>query len=121
MFSGAIRHELLTAAYEQNNAPRVLAFFKGFLSEEAALAPNSQGEPDRGVTPEKIPLESLAAPGRAKTAAAPGAPAEKPTFTRAEIATFYADCARGKFRGRDAERNRIEAQIFEAEREGRIR
>jgi hypothetical protein len=121
LFSGAIRHELLKAAYEQNNTPRVLAFFKGFLSEEAALAPKIQGEPDQGATPDKIPLESLAAPGRAKTAAATGAPAEKPTFTRAQIAKFYADAAAGKYRGREAERNRIEAQIFDAEREGRIR
>jgi hypothetical protein len=122
VFSGAIRHELLTAAYEQNNTPRVLAFFRGFLAEEAALAPAPKGEPAPvGATPDKIPLETLAAPGRAKTAAAPGAPAEKPTFTRAQISQFYADSAAGKYRGREAEKNRIEAQIFEAEREGRIR
>ena len=38
-FSGAIQHELLTAAYEQNQTPQVLAFFNGFLAQEAALAP----------------------------------------------------------------------------------
>lgn len=122
MFSGAIRHQLLTAAYEQNNTPRVLAFFKGFLSEEAAMAPRPDPDP-ADVASGKIPLETFAAPGRAKTAAAPsgGAPAEKPSFTRAAIAKFYADSAAGKYRGREAEKNRIEAQIFEAEREGRIR
>lgn len=122
LYSGAIRHQLLTAAYEQNNTPRVLAFFKGFLSEEAATAPALSEPAPAGVSPDKIPLENFAAPGRAKTAAAPSsAPVEKPIFTRATIARFYADSAAGKYRGREAEKNRIEAQIFDAEREGRIR
>jgi hypothetical protein len=119
-FSGAIRHELLTAAYERNDTPRVLAFFNGFLAQEAALAPATTGAPapaDDG----KIPLDTFAAPGRAKTAAASGAPVEKPTFTTAQISQFYADSSRGKFRGKEAEYNRIEAQIFEAQREGRVR
>ena len=124
-FSGAIRHELLKAAYEQNDAPRVLAFFRRFLSDEAASDPaiTHQGnEPDTtGEQPDKIPLVDLAAPGRAKTAATSSVPVEKPTFTHAQIAKFYTDCANGKFRGRDEERTRIEKQIFDAQREGRIR
>ncbi|RZN09640.1 hypothetical protein CWO91_16565 [Bradyrhizobium genosp. SA-3] len=119
LFSGAIRHSLLKAAYEQNDTPRVVAFFKGFLSQEAALVPAT--EPAPGATPDKIPLETFAAPGRAKTAAASGAPAEKPTFTHAQIATFYTDVRRGAYRGREQEKDRIERQIVEAGREGRIR
>jgi hypothetical protein len=119
LFSGAIRHSLLKAAYEQNDTPRVVAFFKGFLSQEAALVPAT--EPAPGATSDKIPLETFAAPGRAKTAAASGAPAEKPTFTHAQIATFYTDVRRGAYRGREAEKDRIERQIVEAGREGRIR
>lgn len=98
LFSGAIRHELLKAAYEQNDTPRVLAFFKGFLAQEAASAPAPYGQTQpapadatQGDASGKIPLETFAAPGRAKTAAATGAPAEKPTFTHAQIAKFYAD------------------------------
>ncbi len=122
LFSGAIRHQLLTAAYERNDTPRVLAFFKGFLAEEAASAPAPNEPAPVDATSGKIPLENFAAPGRAKTAAAPTlAPAEKPTFTRAFISKFYADAAAGKYRGKEAEKNRIEAQIFDAEREGRIR
>lgn len=122
-FSGAIRHSLLSAAYEQNNTPRVLAFFNGFLANEAALAPAPTGgvpdptEDNSG----KVPLETFAAPGRAKTSAATGAPVEKPTFTATQISKFYADSAAGKFRGREAEYNRLDAQIVEAGREGRIR
>lgn len=120
-YSGVIRHELLKAAYERNDSPRVLAFFNGFLAEEAAVAPAEQG-PDLGTTVvPKVPLQELAAPGRAKTGAATGAPAEKPFFTRAQITQFYADSAAGKYKGRDADRERIEKQIFEATREGRLR
>jgi hypothetical protein len=119
-YSGVIRHELLKAAYSRNDSPRVLAFFKGFLAEEAAVDP-ANAETGRSAAPAKPSLEQFAAPGRAKTAAATGAPAEKPVFTRADIAKFYADSAAGKFRGKEAEKDRLEAQIFEAEREGRIR
>lgn len=118
-YSGAIRHNMLKAAYEQNDAPRVLAFFKGFLSEEAALAP-ATSEDGRVSDSAKIPLEQFAAPGRAKTAAASRAPAEKPVITRAQIAKFYADVAAGKYRGRDAEKAKAEEQLQAALREGRV-
>jgi len=123
MYSGAIRHELLKTAYAQNNTPRVLAFFKGFLDQEAAFVPQG-GEPHQAGDLQidgKVPLESFAAPGRAKTSAAGQAPVEKPIISRAQISQFYADSASGKYRGRDAEKTRLEAMIFDAEREGRIR
>jgi hypothetical protein len=119
-YSGVIRHEMLKVAYERNDAPRVAAFFNGFLAEEAATDP-AREETGRTQAPAKPSLQNFAAPGRAKTAAASGAPAEKPIFTRAQIAKFYAESASGKFRGKEAEKDRLEAQIFEAEREGRIR
>jgi hypothetical protein len=121
-FSGVIKHQLLSAAYEQNNTPRVAAFFNGFLASEAAPAPqDGNPQPDPTVVETgKIPLESLAAPGRAKTAA-PSGPVEKPTFTAAQVSKFYADSAAGRYRGREEEKNRIDAQIIEAGREGRIR
>lgn len=120
-YSGAIRHDMLKAAYAQGDAHRVLAFFNGFLSEEAAVAPVG-GEPDKSVTRvPKVPLQDLAAPGRAKTAAAGSAPAEKPIITRAQVAAFYADVAAGRYRGRDDAKNKAEAEIFAAQRDGRIR
>lgn len=117
-YSGAIRHELLKVAFERNNTPQVLAFFNGFLAEEAATDP-ARREPDQG-RQAQIPLETLAAPGRAKSSAA-SAPAEKPSFTRAQIASFYAQVGAGKYRGRDAEKDKLERQIFDAQRDGRIR
>lgn len=119
-FSGAIRHDMLKAAYAQGNASRVLAFFNGFLAEEAATSPD-RGEPVTGMRVPKVPLESLAAPGRAKSAASTSGPAEKPIFTRAQIAAFYADVAAGRYRNKDADKAKLEGQIFDAQREGRIR
>lgn len=126
-YSGATRLDLLRSAYERNDGPRVLNFFKGFLAEEAAKSPASGGQalltpaprPEAPVT--KVNLVELAAPGRAKTPAAASAPVEKPLITRAQIAQFYRDVLAGKYRGRDADKTRLEGMIFEAERDGRIR
>jgi len=111
----------LKAAYAANDAPRVLAFFNGFLAEEAASTPPAPApDPAAPVAP-KVPLETFAAPGRAKSAATPLVPPEKPTISRADVTKFYEDLRRGVYRGRDEEKARIEAMIFEANRDGRIR
>jgi hypothetical protein len=119
MYSGAIKHDLLRAAYAQSNSPRVLSFFKGFLDQEAAYVP--QGQEPQPAANGKLSLEAFAAPGRAKTSATTNVPVEKPVITRAQISQFYADSAAQKYRGRETEKNQLEAMIFEAEREGRIR
>lgn len=126
-YSGAIRKELLSAAFNRNDASRVAAFFKGFISDEAATNPAYAGAGSdiafSGKTqeaPKKTPLEAFAAPGRAKTAAA-NAPAEKPFFTHAQVSQFYSDVRRGAYRGREEEKERLETQIFSAQRDGRIR
>lgn len=127
VFSGAIRHDLLKAAFDRNDTGRVAAFFSGFLAEEAAVG-SAGAQPHQTsttpVTPEgtgKVPLERLAAPGRAKSAASASLPAEKPVFTSAQISQFYVDKQRGKYRGKEAEADRLEQQIIEAGREGRVR
>jgi len=118
-YSGAIRHEMLRSAFGRNDSTRVINFFKGFLAETAATAPAAK-EP--GPAEPKTPLRNLAAPGRAKsTAAPPSAPAEKPSFTASQIQKFYSDKALGKYRGREAEAKKLEADIFAAQQEGRIR
>jgi hypothetical protein len=119
-YSGVIKHQLLKKAWSEHNGPRVLAFFTGFLSEEAAVAPLT-AEPVLSLAPApaKVPLESLAAPGRAKTAAAP-APAEKPYFTRAQVTQFYTEVAAGKWRGREQDKAKLEREIHLASREGRL-
>lgn len=121
-YTGVNRKSLMMQAFERNDAPRVLAFFRGFHAEVAATAPAGSRTDEEANASGKVPLESLAAPGRAKSAAAPtGAPSEKPTYTRAQIGQFYRDVRDGKYRGREAEQANIEADIFTAGPEGRIR
>jgi hypothetical protein len=64
-------------------------------------------------------LEDFAAPGRARSAPQT-TPPEKPFYSQASIAKFYADKLAGKFRGREAEVAQVEADIFQAQHEGRI-
>ena len=122
-FTGAIRHEQLKAAWGRNATPQAEAFFKGFLAEEAAT------NPARGrLAPARAPsngsprpsLEDFAAPGRAKSAATGTVPAEKPVYTRPQITKFYTDCAAGRWKGREEERKRIDADIQLAGIEGRV-
>lgn len=118
MFSGQTRMSMLKKAEAQNDAVRVAAFFKGYLQEAAAVAPQKQ-VPTEPVK-KQVSLEKLAAPGRPMTAA-PGRPADQPTtISRAQISQFYADKAAGKFRGKEREADAFEREIFEANRDGRI-
>jgi len=118
--SGAKRQDMLNAAFEANQSPRVLAFFQEFLRGHQN-APTA-GQQQAATPAPKTSLDSLAAPGRAKTAAAPEAPAPaKPIYTAAQINQFYRDSAQGKYRGREEEKNRIEQDIFLAQSEGRIK
>jgi hypothetical protein len=121
--SGSIRQELLDTAFQSADALRVAAFFKGFLSEEAASSPAPRETPQLQQVPARQPaiaLETLAAPGRARSAPS-NPPAEKPTYTRREIAKFYEDVRKGLWAGRETMKSQIEADIFAAQSDGRIR
>jgi hypothetical protein len=47
-------------------------------------------------------------------------PPEKPVYTAAWIARFTADRIAGKYRGREADAEAIERDIWQAQHEGRI-
>lgn len=118
-FSGVIRSQLLSDAWGENQTPRVVSIFKGFLTEEATVAPATPAAPASDGRPS---LEELAAPGRAKSEATPpGGPSAKPLISRAQVAQFYADVRAGRYNGRDDEKNKTEKEIFSAQSEGRIR
>lgn len=119
-YSGAIRHGLLMNAFNANNANRVAAFFRGYLADEAATRPvDTPTQRTSAHQPSKVDLATLAAPGRAKQAAA-NAPVDKPTITRAQITQFYRDVAAGVYSGRDDQRIAREKEIFAASTEGRV-
>lgn len=134
IFSGAIRKDLMQEAWNSGDANRVVAFFQAYLAEEAATNPQGGGQqrPAPRTTVSSSPmippaaqpqdasldLATLAAPGRAHSAGS--APAEKPVYTAAEISKFYTDVAAGRWRGREAQRAAIDADIILAQHEGRI-
>jgi len=129
--SGVNRQQLLTQAWERREPSRVLAIFNSYLASGDASQRPQGGQPQPGVpavvptTPapsNRIPLVSLAAPGRAATAAPTiGGPVEqKSTWTKAQIAQFYAQANRGYYRGKQAEKDAIEADLFAAQLEGRV-
>ena len=125
-YSGRQRHDMLKEAFSRHDAERVVNFFKGFLTEATGApsnAPRSQGQSapplPNGNGSGKPSLEQFAAPGRARSAPQQ-LPPDKPVYTHAWIAKFMADKRTGKFRGREAQADATERDIYQAQHEGRI-
>ncbi len=124
IYSGEVRQQMLNRAFQAAQAPRVAAFFKGFLAEEVATGqmPSTQTQAAQAPRPPATTLEAIAAPGRARPATGDTqVPVDKPIFTRNQIADFYTHVRQGHYNGRDADKARDEAAIFNAQREGRVR
>lgn len=126
IYSGVIRKQLLDDAFRAASVPRVVSFFKGFVSDEALtgnIDPSPQTEQPPAPRTPAVPLERLAAPGRARPAGGetPTSSLDKPIFSKNQIKDFYARVRAGHYVGRDADKQRDEAAIFAAQAEGRIR
>lgn len=124
-FSGHKRGALLQQAYKAHDGPRVVAFFSGYIKEHAVVTPPAVPATPAAPAPAAAPqkkLEQFVAPGTPKTGAAVTQDLSgKRVWSRAEVGQFYADSSAGRFKGTAAERKAIEADIFAAQREGRIR
>lgn len=126
LYSGQVRQRLLDDAARAADAPRVVSFFKGFIADEAAMGSTDLvplPEPPAPPAPRTaaVDLGTLTAPGRAKPAGGDNQHADKPVYTHKQIAAFYDNIRRGAYAGRDADKNATEADIFAAQREGRVR
>lgn len=129
-YAGARRGDMLAQAYRSGDVTRVANFFTGFTKEHAAVAPSGQ-QPQpaaQGTTPAATPnvsLASLAAPGTGvggpQAAGTPNESGQQRVYTRSEIAAFYEDVRKNAYRGRDAEKVAIERDIFNAQKQGRVR
>jgi hypothetical protein len=64
-------------------------------------------------------LERQVAPGRTKSGSAV-ATNKANVYSPDDIRNFFNDVRSGKYKGREAERDRIERDIFAAQRDGRI-
>lgn len=129
VYSGNVRADLLNAAYRAADAARVVAFFRGFLTEEEAtgsldtpLQPQ-QPAPQPASRVAAVPLETLTAPGRARPPSgnSPAVADSKPIITHAQIREFYTNVRKGVYAGRDQDKANDEAFVFECQREGRVR
>ena len=136
-FSGHRRLDMLREAYASGDAVRTGRFFKAYIHEHTAdqrmlPAPAQTASP---VTPRpvnngnggyygngagQVDLAAYAAPGRASNATpGPGAP-ERRIWTNRDIQAFYESRLKGRFKGREAEAERLERDILLAAQEGRV-
>lgn len=124
-YAGNLRGALLQQAFEANDSARVVAFFAGYLKEQTTVTPDAL-EPSTPATPvpqaAQIDLETLVQPGGAQEATPASAHGDSAGryFTQAEIAAFYADVQRGRYKGREPEKAAIEAAISDAANNGRV-
>lgn len=111
--TGVARQSYLEDAQRSLDAHRVSAFFQTWL-ESTGQAPVAQSAPAASSE-----LERQVAPGRSRGAGSSSAKQPK-TYSPDDIKKFFNDVRSGKYKGREQERDRIERDIFAAQREGRI-
>ena len=113
--SGISRQTILEDAQRSLDVRRVGSFFKSWLeiTGQANVAQNTR----RNVSASE--LERQVAPGKGRNTGNPTGTNAK-TYSPDDIKTFFNDVRQGKYKGREAERDRIERDIFAAQRENRI-
>lgn len=109
------RQAHLEVAQRDLDVNRVVAFFNAFTAASGKHAPAANAQPTRSASE----LERQIAPGRARGSGTPAGQNAK-TYTPNDIKNFFNDVRAGKYKGRETERDRIERDIFAAQREGRI-
>jgi hypothetical protein len=114
-FTGVTRQTILEDAQKNLDARRVGNFFTTWLeiTGQANVAQNTQRSSPASE------LEKQVAPGRPRSASAPSGSTAK-SYTPADITKFFEDVRKGKYKGKEAERDRIERDIFSAQKDGRI-
>ena len=112
--TGIPRQTYLDDAQRNMDASRVANFFsawKGMTGgQDARTPPGAQAASE---------LERQVAPGKGRSGGNKSQGDPK-TYSSDDIRTFFADVQKGKYKGKEAERDRIERDIFAAQREGRI-
>lgn len=124
-YSGTFRKNLLGAAFESGDAGRVVAFFKGFITDNATVAPQPAPVTKTPAPPKangELELDQLAGPkAGASSAEQVSADVSNPTVNRADIAKFYQEVTAGRYKNNPERQREIEAMIAAAMQEGRVR
>ena len=110
------RQTHLEIAQRDLDVNRVVAFFNAFTAASGKFAPQANAQPNRSASE----LEKQIAPGRARGSAGGSAGQTAKTYTPDDIKKFFNDVRSGQYKGRETERDRVERDIFAAQREGRI-
>jgi hypothetical protein len=114
--TGITRQTYLEDAQRALDARRVSAFFRTWLESTGQAVAQPQGSAPASTNSQ---LEKQVTPGRARNAGTPQTSKGK-VYTPADITKFFNDVRSGKYKGREQERDRIERDIFAAQREDRI-
>lgn len=118
--TGITRQTYLEDARNNLDLRRVVSVFNTW-KRETGVAP-SAAQPQPAAKPSNVSrLEKQIAPGRTNAATAAPSPKAERNWSPADIAKFYEDRRTGKYKGREAEASATERDIFQAQRDGRIR
>ena len=112
--TGISRQTYLEDAQKNLDSNRVVSFFRTW---EGANGKTNTAQVDRSA--QQSQLQKQVAPGRSRNNGVKTS-GQNQTYTNEDIKEFYADVRKGKFKGRDDERGRMERDIFAAQQEGRI-
>ena len=114
--TGHTRQAYLEQAQKQLDPNRVVSIFNMYGSGGGA----ANGAPASAQSARSASeLERQVSPGRSRGAGIPTGQ-KTATYTPADLASFYNDVRNGKYKGKETERDRIERDIFAAQRDGRI-
>jgi len=111
--TGLTRQSYLEDAQRSLDARRVSNIFsawQGLSGQSVAQSPRPASASQ---------LEKQVAPGRSRSSGAPSGDQPK-TYSAADIRKFFEDVRKGLYKGKEAERDRLERDIFAAQRESRI-
>jgi hypothetical protein len=112
--TGISRQTYLDDAQRNLDVRRVANFFTAWKDLTGGHNARTQRESQSASE-----LERQVAPGKGRSGGAKSQ-GEAKTYTAADIKKFFADVQKGRYKGKEAERDRIERDIFAAQREGRI-
>ena len=110
--SGMTRQTLLENAERNFDVMRVAAFFEQWLAENRQSPSAAQRQAGE--------LERQIAPGQSRGFSPESQQPLAKSFSREQIKQFFTDVSRGAYEGKEDERKKLEQEIFEAQREGRI-
>jgi len=115
--TGISRQTILEDAQRSYDVARIASFFRAWAEITGQV--NVAQNPQRNASTSE--LEKQVAPGRGRNGSNTSVTSTNGrTYTPNDIRTFFDAVRQGRYKGREQERDRIERDIFAAQREGRI-